>query len=146
MRLELTPHHLAAMPQTELRLPELAAHLDDPAVRGAEAQYLHEMMEEADEDYPEIPVDFVESTREPHTGDMGADLGLDYLNCPRPVQQAMGDRNLWAVPPHLMLRHTVEEIHDACKVTGTAGWAGNAVHTLGTSCYSRSLSPSGRRG
>jgi len=115
IRERLLYYEQLGLDETELRLPELAAHLDDPAVRGAEAQYLHEMMEEADEDYPEIPVDFVESTREPHTGDMGADLGLDYLNCPRPVQQAMGDRNLWAVPPHLMLRHTVEEIHDACK-------------------------------
>jgi hypothetical protein len=101
----------------ELAIPELARRSGDPEAIGDPMNW------PSDKEYPTLARDVLESRYEPHTGDMREDLGVDYLDCPRPLVQEMVDRNLWAVPPHLFLRHTVEEIQDACKVCRVHGAA-----------------------
>lgn len=48
---------------------------------------------------------------------MAPELGMNNIKNPLPRRSPMGDRLVWAVPPHLVLRNTVEEVHDACAVS-----------------------------
>eukprot|EP00192_Tetraselmis_astigmatica_P001783 CAMPEP_0117671742 /NCGR_PEP_ID=MMETSP0804-20121206/13512_1 /TAXON_ID=1074897 /ORGANISM="Tetraselmis astigmatica, Strain CCMP880" /LENGTH=1580 /DNA_ID=CAMNT_0005480255 /DNA_START=223 /DNA_END=4965 /DNA_ORIENTATION=+ len=53
--------------------------------------------------------------------DVITELSTDYADMsiqnPKPPTIAMADRAVWAVPPNLILRNTVEEVHDSCVDT-----------------------------
>ena len=52
---------------------------------------------------------------------MSPQLSLAFIQNPPSHPVPMEDRGVWAVPEHLVLRQTVEEVNDACRVRRRGG-------------------------